>query len=128
MRLLLDTCTFLWLLSGDTALSSRVLELVRDPSNEVWLSAVSCWEISIKHRLGKLPLPASPESYVRDQRVAHRIDSLPLGEEASLYEAKLPLLHRDPFDRMLVCQSIVEGLAIATPDELISRYPIRTVW
>ncbi len=128
MKVLLDTCTFLWVLTDDPMLSADATRLVRDTGNQIFLSAVSAWEISIKHNLGRLPLPRPPEIYVRDMREAHRIESLPLDEEAALYDAKLPKIHRDPFDRMLVCQSIVGGIPIVTPDQAIAQYPIRTLW
>ena len=128
MRLLLDTCTFLWIVGGDAALSRRVRAAFVDPANEVFLSAASAWEIAVKHRLGKLPLPAPPEEFVPAQRAAHGIEAHPVEEEAALHVAKLPNLHRDPFDRMLIAQALVGGLVLATPDEPIRRYPVRTLW
>ncbi len=86
------------------------------------------WEIAVKHLLGTLRLPAAPIDFVPSQRESHGIAALPLTEEDVLYLPKIPKLHRDPFDRMLVCQAIMNGLAILTPDELISQYPIRTLW
>jgi PIN domain nuclease of toxin-antitoxin system len=94
----------------------------------MFLSPVSVWEIAVKNRLGRLPLPASPETFVPRQRVQHGIESLPLDEESCLQLLRLPPIHQDPFDRMLVCQAIVRGLAILTPDPLITQYPIRCVW
>lgn len=128
MRLLLDTATFLWLITDAPDLSSRARELFVDPGNEVYLSAVSAWEIAVKYALGRLPLPEPPERFVPTQRQHHGIEALPLDEEAALHLVKLPLLHRDPFDRMLVCQGIVHGLVILTPDKLVNQYPVRTMW
>ncbi len=128
MRLLLDTCTFLWIASGSTQLSRRAAQLFRDPANEVFLSVVSTWEIAVKHSLGRLPLPAPAGEYIVALRERHGIATLTLNEEEALYLPRIPKLHRDPFDRMLVCQAIVNGLAILTPDPLISQYPIRTTW
>lgn len=128
MRLLLDTCTFLWILGGAKELSSAAREAFADPSNEVFLSAASAWEIAVKHRLGKLPLPAAPGEFVPAQRTAHGIETLPVDEEAALHVAKLPDLHRDPFDRMLVAQALLGGLVVLTPDESIGGYPVRTLW
>jgi PIN domain nuclease of toxin-antitoxin system len=128
MRLLLDTCTFLWVILGAEELTPRVRALVTDSANEVFLSAVSAWEIAVKHRLGRLRLPQPPERFVPAQRDAHGLAPLPLDEEAALHLTRLPLLHRDPFDRMLVCQALVHGLAILTPDPLINQYPARVVW
>jgi PIN domain nuclease of toxin-antitoxin system len=128
MKVLLDTCAFLWIATGDPQLSDRAREVFGDPENEVFLSAVSTWEIAVKHGLGRLPLPESPETYVPALRRRHEIAPLPLSEEATLYLGRLPSLHRDPFDRMLVCQSIVEGLVLLTPDQSITRYPVRSTW
>jgi PIN domain nuclease of toxin-antitoxin system len=128
MRLLLDTCTFLWIVGGAKELSSRAREAFADPANEVFLSAASAWEIAVKHRLGKLPLPAAPDEFVPTQRAAHGIEPLAVEEESALHVAKLPDLHRDPFDRMLVAQALVGGLVLLTPDDTIRRYPVRTLW
>jgi len=92
------------------------------------LSSISAWEISIKHAIGRLPLPDSPEIFVPTQRKAHLIDMLPLDEDSALHVNKLPKLHHDPFDRMLVCQAIVNGMTILTPDKMIADYPALTRW
>jgi PIN domain nuclease of toxin-antitoxin system len=128
VRLLLDTCTFLWIASGSTQLSRRAAQLFRDPANEVFLSAVSAWEIAVKHSLGRLPLPGPPADYIITLRERHGIAALPISEEEALYLPRIPNLHRDPFDRMLVCQAVVNGMALLTPDPLISQYPIRAIW
>ena len=128
MRILLDTVTFLWAVSEAAELSDEARELFVDPDNEVYLSSVSTWEITIKHSLGKLPLPEPPAKFIPAQRKHHGIDALSLDEEATLYLIRLPALHRDPFDRMLVCQAVVQHLVILTPDDLINQYPVRTIW
>ena len=128
MNILLDTCTFLWISSGSAQLSPAARQLFADPANEVYLSAVSAWEIAVKHGLGRLPLPSPPERFIPEQRSQHGIDPLALDEPAVLQLAKLPARHRDPFDRILVCQAIADGLTILTPDPLIGQYPVRTAW
>lgn len=128
MKLLLDTCTFLWVLADARPLSRRARDLVLDPGNEVFLSAASAWEIAAKHALGRLPLPAPPAQFVPAERERHGIDALPIDEESVLQVAKLPHLHRDPFDRVIVCQAIVHGMAVLTPDPLVAQYPVRVVW
>ncbi|MFN0302427.1 MAG: type II toxin-antitoxin system VapC family toxin [Burkholderiales bacterium] len=128
MRILLDTCTFLWIVAESSALSATCRNLFRDPDNDIYLSAASAWEITVKHHLGNLPLPLPPQEFVPAQRLAHRIDSLPITEAATVQLASLPDRHRDPFDRMLVCQAIAESLIILTPDALIRQYPVRTMW
>lgn len=128
MKLLLDTCTFLWIAAGAPELSPRARELFTDADNEVYLSVVSSWEIALKHALGRLPLPEPPERFVPVQRRRHGIEDLSLDEESALHLARLPTLHRDPFDRMLVCQAIVHGLVVLGPDPLVTQYPVRAVW
>ena len=128
MRILLDTCTFLWILTDAPQLSPHAREIFTDSSNEVYLSSVSTWEIAIKNALGRLPLPGQPHRFIPAERKRHGIDALPLDEESTLYVPRLPSFHQDPFDRMLVCQAIVQNLTVLTPDDLISQYPVRTAW
>jgi PIN domain nuclease of toxin-antitoxin system len=128
MRLLLDTVTFLWVISDAPDLSGRVRELVVDPENDVYLSAVSAWEIAVKHALGRLPLPDLPERFVPEQRRHQGIEELPLDGESALHLNRLAMLHKDPFDRMVVCQAITQRLLLLTPDDLISQYPVRAAW
>ena len=128
MKLLLDTCTFLWLNSRLSRVSPLVRGLCADRDNELYLSAVSAWEIALKQGAGRLPLPEPAALYVPRRREANGITSLVLSEEAVLQLPKLPPLHTDSFDRMLICQAIAHGLAILTPDEWIARYPVRVLW
>jgi PIN domain nuclease of toxin-antitoxin system len=123
MKLLLDTQIFLWFISGDRRLTDKPRKAISDPENEVFLSVVSLWEAIIKHQLGKLPLPESPEIYLPAQRTKHGFVSLDLDEPAVAQLAKLKPIHRDPFDRILVCQAIQAGLKIVTSDEIIHSYP-----
>lgn len=128
MKVLLDTCTFLWIVADAPALSRRARELFQSADNEVYLSAASAWEIAVKHGLGRLPLPVQPERFVPDVRERHGIAPLAIDEESALHVSRLPALHRDPFDRMIVAQAIVHGLTILTPDPLVAQYPGRTTW
>jgi PIN domain nuclease of toxin-antitoxin system len=128
MRVLLDTCTFLWIILDDPQLSKIARQTFIDPTQEVYLSSVSTWEIALKHGQGKLPLPSPLERFVSEQRVLHGIDALSLDESATFHLHRLPRLHRDPFDRMLVCQAIEHGMVILTPDTLITQYPVKTMW
>jgi PIN domain nuclease of toxin-antitoxin system len=128
VRLLLDTCTFLWIVNGSERLSPAARRAFQAADNEVFLSVVSAWEIAVKSALGRLPLPAIAARFVPEQRQAHDIAVLPLGEDTALRVAALPELHGDPFDRMLICQAIEHGLTIATPDDDIGRYPVRVIW
>lgn len=124
MKLLLDTHVFLWYISADRKLPATFAAAIQDPTNDVYLSVVSIWEAVIKYGLGKLPLPASPAVYLQHQRIAHQIASQSLNESTMLYLPGLSLLHRDPFDRLLVAQALDLGMMIATVDPAISAYPV----
>lgn len=124
MKLLLDTHIFLWFISGDNRLSDDFRDNICNPDNEVYLSVVSIWEVIVKYQLGKLLLPESPETYLPKQRDSHLITSLSLDEGSVTQLIKLPLLHRDPFDRMLVCQALQNGLTIVTVDSAIRAYSV----
>ncbi|MEZ4510631.1 MAG: type II toxin-antitoxin system VapC family toxin [Chloroflexota bacterium] len=124
MKILLDTQVFLWYISGDNRLPGFMLDSIRDADNLVYLSVASFWEIVIKYQLGKLPLPQSPESYIPRQRQRHQIESLIIGEASIAQLVKLPTLHRDPFDRLLICQTIEHGMLLATTDHKIQQYPV----
>ena len=124
MKLLLDTHIFLWFISGDQRLLANMRDNIRDLSNEVYLSVVSVWEATIKYQPGKLPLPQSPDSYLPLQRHRHQIASLPLDEASVCKLASLPPIHRDPFDRILICQALTYGLIIVTVDEVICAYSV----
>ena len=127
MKLLLDTCTFLWLAADDPQLSKTALASCRDPGNEVFLSALSVWEIAVKYRLGRLPLPVRPERYVVSRRRWLRLEPLAFDESSAAHDALLPNHHRDPFDRGLVSQALLNGMTIVTPDPMIARYPAPSV-
>ena len=128
MKLLLDTCTFLWIASRPESLSAPARTLFKDPENEVYLSAASSWEIAMKHAIGRLPLPEPPDRLIPRLRERHGVSPLPIDEESTMHVTRLPPLHRDPFDRILVCQSIVHGMTLLTPDPLITQYPARVMW
>ncbi|MCT7966109.1 type II toxin-antitoxin system VapC family toxin [Laspinema sp. D1] len=127
MKILLDTHIFLWFISGDTRLSDQVRDAIRDPTHEVYLSVVSVWEAIVKYQLGKLPLPEHPVIYLPKKRDLHQISSLSLDENSVIELAKLPSLHRDPFDRMLICQALHNDLMMATVDSAIRAYPVRVM-
>ena len=128
MKLLADTCTFLWLAAADPQLTPIVRSACRDPGNTVYLSALSAWEIAIKHRIGRLPLPEPPVRYVASRREWLGLEPLPFDETAAAHETLLPPLHSDPFDRGLISQAILNGMTIVTPDEVIATYPAPVLW
>lgn len=128
MKLLLDTCTFLWAISDNTKLSESALEALESTENELYLSSVSSWEIALKYRIGKLELKEAPGTLVPRTRRDLGAEPLVLSEEAALHTARIQGIHSDPFDRLLVSQALVDGLVIVTPDEQIQQYPVRYLW
>jgi PIN domain nuclease of toxin-antitoxin system len=128
MKYLLDTCTFLWAIATPEVLPPRVAEQILDVANEVYVSIASAWEIAIKVGTGRLALREDPDRFVPRHRTAAGFAALPIDEESALHVWRLPTLHRDPFDRMLVSQAIVHGMTILTPDPLVTQYPARTTW
>lgn len=125
MKLLLDTHVFLWFISGDKQLSEVIKMAICRFDNEVYLSVVSLWEVIIKQDLGKLFLPQPAQSYLPTQRKRHHIASVPINEASVAQLAKLPSIHRDPFDRMLICQAIEYDLTIITIDNIFHAYPVK---
>lgn len=123
MTLLLDTCAFLWLVLEPMKLSRRAVQLIQDPNNHVWMSSVSAWEIGVAYSLGRLSLQDPPALFIPAQRRLHGLDALALTEADALLLPDLPPIHRDPFDRMLICQARANGLTLLTPDPTIRRYP-----
>jgi PIN domain nuclease of toxin-antitoxin system len=128
MRLLLDTCTLLWLTQDADDLSARARELIVSPSNELVLSSASVWELAVESALGRVRFDRPFDEWVLDVREAYGLLPLNIDDEAAAHLLRLPPLHRDPFDRMLVAQALVHGLVILTPDAAIREYPARTLW
>lgn len=128
MKILLDTCTFLWAASSPDLLSFAASEAFETPEAEIYLSLVSIWEILLKCTAKKLDLSESPEKWIRTNREKLRLIPLSLEETALFQEPRLPPVHTDPFDRALICQAIANGLTILTPDAFIHRYPVQALW
>ena len=128
MRVLLDTHVFLWWNEGNSQLSKKAVRILADPGNSLVLSVASAWEIAIKTQAGKLRIPEDAATYV-PTRVAHYgMEILPIQLGHALALASLPLLHRDPFDRILIAQSQIEKLPILTADPAIRGYPVDAIW
>jgi len=128
MRALLDTHTFLWWNLDDSQLSTTAREFIANGTNEVFLSAASAWEIAVKAARGRLFLPASPDQYVADRMRHHRFSALPIELSHALQVYQLPAIHQDPFDRVLIAQSQLEGLPLLTADPEIGRYDVDVIW
>ena len=128
MKALLDTHVFLWWITDDQRLSSRVREIIADGTNEILFSAASGWEIAIKTRLGRLQLPDDPKILIPEQLELNAIEVLPVQIGHALHVYQLPSHHRDPFDHLLIAQAQLEKLPILTADPQISRYPVEIIW
>lgn len=122
-RLLLDTPAFLWWLADAPQLGAKAREAIGNPSNQVFISAASGWEISIKRALGKLEAPANLDHLLEEEGFLHLPITFFHGEQAG----QLPRHHADPFDRILIAQAQAEGLTIITSDARIPAYGIRTL-
>ncbi len=128
MRALLDTHAFLWWISDDRRLSDRAREIIADGRNELFFSAASGWEISIKAGLGRLEVPEDLPRFIADQLSRNAIQVLSIHLSHALHTRVLPDHHRDPFDRILVSQAILEDIPFLSADPRISQYPVEVVW
>ncbi|MGH7164246.1 MAG: type II toxin-antitoxin system VapC family toxin [Nitrospiraceae bacterium] len=128
MRLLLDTAAFLWWITDSDRLSDRARELLGDADNDVWFSAVSSWELVIKAALGRVKLPEKAERFIPKHLAVNGFQILPIHLRHTLRVAALPGHHRDPFDRLLVAQALVEGLTLLSSDRQLTRYAGPVVW
>jgi len=128
VRLLLDTHAFIWWFDEPERLSARVMEALRDPGNELMLSAVSVLEMHLKIELGKLDIGPPLGEIVRDHERENEMALLPM-RAAHVYALRdLPRLHGDPFDRLLVAQSVVEEASLVSADKKIAQYPAKVLW
>ena len=128
MRALLDTHSFLWAVGEDDQLTPAARELITDGDNEIFLSVVSAWEISIKYSKKRLTLVSPPGVYVPDRLRLFGIQQLPVTLGHATQVAELPFHHRDPFDRILIAQAQLEGMPIITSDRNIASYDIEVIW
>lgn len=122
MRILLDTHIFLWLIDDSKRLSDKFRQDIYNLDNEIFLSVVSVWECVIKYQIGKLNFPSSPETYLLMERRKHLIKTLTVEENSIAQLINLPLLHRDPFDRLIMAQALQHKLTIMTEDKAILAY------
>lgn len=128
MSCLLDTHALLWMLHGDPALSARAREVVLDGDNQLHWSIASLWEVAIKLSIGKLDLAPDWREIISREMRLNGIHWLAIRPEHCAQVAALPFFHRDPFDRLLIAQAQVEGMAVVTADERFSHYEVAIVW
>ena len=128
MRLLLDTHTFLWFALNDPSLCIKARDLMIDPGNEVLISPASFWEIAIKISLGKYRLPGPFADFFDGQIAVNHLVVLPISVAHAAVVAGLPFHHKDPFDRLLIAQAIVEDVPILSADGVFDSYPVTRIW
>ena len=128
MKVLLDTCTFLWAVADPDRLPARVAEQLLAPDNDVFVSAASAWEIAIKAGTGRLSIRGAADRFVREQREIAGFAALPIDEESALHVSRLPALHRDPFDRIVAAQADVERMVLVASDRVFDLFPVQRLW
>ena len=128
MKVLLDTHTFLWWITDDPKLSLRVRGIISDGENEIFISAVTGWEISIKAQIGRLKLPDEPQRFILEQLKINGMKSLPIEMRHALHVSTLPAYHQDPFDRILIAQAQMEDLPVLSADPEIGKYEVTIIW
>ena len=128
MNLLLDTCTFLWLVSDQKKLSSKALEVIGDEASQLHVSSISAFEVALKVQKGALTLSGKVEKWFAESLAYHGVEEIPLDSQVLIKSAGLPSHHKDPADRMIVATALVADLSIVTPDELIRKYTASVIW
>ena len=128
MKLLLDTHTFIWWDSQPNHLSQTALTLLQDRSNILILSVISIWEMQIKLQLGKITLNRPLLEIIENQEKINQIEVLPVKLTHVLALDSLPIVHKDPFDRLLVAQANVEKAALVSCDPIVAQYPVNVIW
>jgi len=126
MKVLLDTHTLLWALTDESKLSERVRKLL--PQADTWFSVASLWEILVKAQVGKIALPRPTGPFVMSKLQLNGVRILHVTPDHVLRVESLPDHHRDPFDRMLIAQSLEEHLPVVTADRVFARYPVELIW
>ena len=128
MRLLLDTHAFLWWLEGNRRLSGTAHRAIEDAANDIVVSAVSAWEITTKHRVGKLPHAEAVARNVAGAIASQGFEELAISVEDAERAGRLPGPHRDPFDRLLAAQALARNLVVVSVDRVFDRYGVNRMW
>jgi PIN domain nuclease of toxin-antitoxin system len=128
VRVLLDTHTFLWFLLEDPQLSTTASDVIIDPTNDIEVSPATYWEIAIKISLGKYELPESYDIFIEREIATNDFHILPIEPKHTAVLTTLPFYHRDPFDRLLIAQAMVEAIPILSVDTAFDAYPVTRLW
>ncbi|NNL78386.1 MAG: type II toxin-antitoxin system VapC family toxin [Desulfobacterales bacterium] len=128
MKYLIDTHVFLWFVSEDNKISSKAISLIKDSKNKIFFSAASAWELAIKTKLNRLKIKGDLESFIIEQLSINRFVPLSITISHCLYTEQLPRIHKDPFDRMIIAQSILEDLPLISADRKIRKYKTTVIW
>ena len=128
MRVLLDTNSFLWFISGSNRLSIDAQRFIADLDNQLVLSLASLWEIAIKISIGKLELLQPFDQLIPQQLKENDIHVMPIELSHLTKILGLPFHHRDPFDRLIIAQALTEGLSVISPDIVFSKYSVKLIW
>jgi PIN domain nuclease of toxin-antitoxin system len=128
MRILLDTHALLWAADGDPRLSAAADAIIADGEQELLFSAVSAMEIAMKHAAGRLELPDDVAAWIRTRVAAFALVELPVTVDHAIEAGRLPMHHRDPWDRLLIAQARVEGVPLLSADTRLHRYEVATIW
>ncbi|RJR21239.1 MAG: type II toxin-antitoxin system VapC family toxin [Desulfobacteraceae bacterium] len=128
MRIILDTHCWLWWIAEPERLRDSARLVIADRNNEIYLSAASSWEIAIKYSLGKLALPEPPEDFVPKRLARDAVFPLPVQHVHVLHVSTLPQYHKDPFDRLIISQSLIEHIPIMTVDRQFESYDVKILW
>lgn len=128
MRLLLDTHAFLWFLLDDPKLSKAAEDSIANPENDIEVSPARDWEIAIKISLNKYALPEPYEQFMERQITTNQFSILPIAPKHTAVLTSLPFHHRDPFDRLIIAQAIVENIPVISGDAAFAAYPVTCIW
>jgi PIN domain nuclease of toxin-antitoxin system len=128
MRYLLDTHVFLWMAADPDKLSPRVRKIVREKNNQLYMSAASGWEIALLEKIDRIKLPDEPQRFIPEAMQRLSVLPIPIGFSTAITAAMLPLIHRDPFDRIIIAEAEKEKMIVITKDKKFVEYGIQSLW
>ena len=128
MKILLDTQSFLWFVNGDNKLSKVAIRSIENPANEKLLSLASIWELAIKIGLDKIKITGNLRDFILDETNKNGISIQHIKEDHIFKLVSLPYIHKDPFDRLLVCQCLIENISIISSDKVFEEYDVNRIW